>query len=254
MIPVGLQAPVLSTLNGIAHGFFTRQGGVSRGLYASLNCGFGSRDDAERVVENRSRVAAALDVPSDGLLTCHQVHSASAVAVETVWNRGSAPHADALVTDRPGVALGILTADCVPILFADPEARVIGAAHAGWKGARAGIAEAAVEAMVGLGANATRICAAVGPSIRQPSYEVGPDLAAQFAGAERFFQPVPSSDRLLFDLPGYVRERLVRIGLRSIEDLELDTRADPDRFFSFRRATLGGEADYGRQISAIALS
>jgi YfiH family protein len=252
MTPLHLQSPILSGLDGITHGFFTRQGGVSKGLYASLNCGFGSQDEMERVRENRSRVASTLN--ADNLLTCHQIHSRNAVTVEAPWNREAAPHADALVTDRPGIALGVLSADCVPVLLADPEARIIGAAHAGWKGARGGIVEAAIETMVRLGADTARIRAAIGPAIRQPSYEVGPDLAAQFPDAQRFFQPVPNSDRLLFDLPGYLRARLDLIGLAAIDDLNLDTRSDPDRFFSFRRATLTGETDYGRQISAIALS
>jgi len=246
----------LLALPGITHGFFTREGGVSTGLYASLNCGTGSKDARDRVSENRARVSTALGVAADRLATPYQVHGTEAVAVEAAWQPGEGPKADALVTDRPGVALGIGTADCGPILFADADARVIGAAHAGWRGALAGIAEAAVAAMERLGARRERIVAVLGPSISQANYEVGPELVARFTAADpandRFFAPAPRDGHALFDLPGYTIARLKAAGV-SAANMDLCTYAEPDRFYSYRRATHLGEPDYGRLLSAIVL-
>ena len=250
-----LQHPTL-TLPGIAHGFFTRDGGVSEGIYASLNCGIGSNDERARVMENRARVTAALGVAADRLATPYQVHGAAAAIVETAWAPGRGPKADAVVTDRPGVALGIGTADCGPILLADPAARVIGAAHAGWRGALAGVAEAAIAAMESIGARRRRIVAVLGPSISQANYEVGPELTARFTEADpanaRYFVPSSRSGHALFDLPGYTVARLAAAGVTAA-NMDICTYAESARFFSYRRTTHRGEPDYGRQISAIVL-
>ena len=247
----------LAGLGRIRHGFFTREGGVSEGLYGSLNCGFGSGDLPERVAENRARAMAALGLPATALIGVHQVHSPTVVAVETPWPRNANPPADGLVTDRPGIALGILTADCVPVLLADLERGVIGAAHAGWKGALGGVIEATVTAMVRLGAQVPALHAAIGPAISGASYEVGPEFPGRFTGQDpdntRFFQPSPRAGHFRFDLPAYVEDRLRRLGCGSVERSTLDTLAEERRFFSYRRATLRGEADYGRGLSAIAL-
>jgi polyphenol oxidase len=241
---------------GVRHGFFTRAGGVSSGLYASLNVGGGSRDDRANVVENRARAMAALDLPGAALVTAYQVHSATAIAVGGPWP-GEPPRADGLATDRPGVALGILTADCAPILFVDGDARVIGAAHAGWRGALTGIAEATITAMETLGASRGHIRAAVGPCIGPASYEVGSEFPAPFiagdASAQRFFRPAARAGHLMFDLPGYVAHRLTAIGVGRVEALGVDTCSDAERFFSYRRTTLRKESDYGRGLSAIAI-
>jgi polyphenol oxidase len=244
-------------LPGIRHGFFTREGGVSAGLYASLNGGLGSHDDAANVAENRARMAAALDVEPHCLLTAHQIHSPDVLVAEKTFQPNARPRADAIVTCTPGLAVGVTSADCGPILLADAEARVIGAAHAGWRGALAGVAEATVAAMERLGAERRRLRAALGPMIRQDHYEVGPDLMARFAAEDeesaRFFRPAPREGHALFDLPGYIAERLTRAGIRQIEDLGLCTYADAGRFFSYRRSTHRAEADYGRHINAIVL-
>ncbi len=244
-------------LPGIRHGFFTREGGVSTGLYASLNCGIGSADERARVLENRARVTAALGVGADRLATPYQVHGTDAVIVEAVWAPGEGPKADAVVTNRPGVALGIGTADCGPILMADPVARVIGAAHAGWRGAIDGIAEAAIEAMVMLGARRERMVAVLGPSISQANYEVGPELVARFthdnADNARYFVPSERPRHALFDLPAYTVGRLKAAGIAAV-DMGRCTYAEPDRFYSYRRATHLGEPDYGRLMSAIVLT
>lgn len=242
---------------GVRHGFFTRQGGVSEGIFASLNCSFGSGDDTERVARNRRQAMARLGCEAERLVTCYQIHSAGAVAVETPWDRADAPRADAMATRRKGVVLGILTADCVPVLLADKEAGVIGAAHAGWRGALTGVLEAAIAAMVGLGAAAGRIEAGIGPAIAQTSYEVGPEFPVPFlaenpANAE-FFIPSPRSGHFLFDLPAYVENRLAQAGLRLVLRAPHDTAAEEERFFSYRRACLRGEPDYGRGLSAIVL-
>ncbi len=247
----------LLALSGIRHGFFTRSGGVSEGLYASLNCGVGSQDDQARVMENRARVTATLGIAADRLATPYQVHGTDAVVVETVWAPGQGPKADAVVTQRPGVALGVGTADCGPILLAEPHARVIAAAHAGWRGALAGIAEAAIAAMETLGARRERIVAVLGPSISQANYEVGPELVARFTAADpangRFFVPSGRDGHALFDLPGYTVARLAAAGVTAA-NMDLCTYAEADRFYSYRRATHRREADYGRLISAIVLS
>jgi polyphenol oxidase len=245
-------------LDGIRHAFFTRQGGVSSGLYASLNGGIGSRDSFAHVADNRARMAAALAVAPSHLLTAHQVHSPQVVIAETPWTVENRPRADAIVTRARALAVGVTTADCGPILLAEPRAGVIGAAHAGWRGALAGVAEATVEAMERLGAERAQIRAALGPMIRQPNYEVGADLIARFDAEDpdhaRFFVPAARSGHALFDLAGYIVARLKRAGIRHVEDLDLCTYADPTRFFSFRRATHRAEADYGRHVNAIALA
>jgi len=243
---------------GLRHAFFTRAGGVGEGLYASLNCGFGSADSAEVVEANRARAMALLGLPAAALVTVHQIHSPEVVVAETAWPRERNPEADALVTKVPGLCLGILTADCVPVLFADAEAQVIGAAHAGWKGALGGVLEATVEAMTGLGAARHRIHAAIGPAIQQASYEVGPEFPGRFAERDpasgRFFKPSQRDGHFMFDLPGFAEHRLEALGLAAVENSRLDTCADADRFFSYRRATLKGEPDYGRLLAAIALA
>jgi YfiH family protein len=251
-----LQARSLSALPGIRHGFFTRQGGVSEGIYAGLNGGVGSRDNPAHVAENRARMAAALSVSRDRFLTAYQVHSPDVLVAEKPWPDDARPRADAIVTREPGLAIGISTADCGPVLFADPDARVVGGAHAGWRGALGGVLEATIAAMEKLGAARERIVAAAGPMIRQPNYEVGPELAEKFLAADpdnsRFFAP-GRPGHSMFDLPGYIVARLARAGLKQIEDLAFCTYADPERFFSYRRATHRAEADYGRHINAIAL-
>jgi polyphenol oxidase len=245
-------------LAGIRHAFFTRQGGVSGGHYASLNGGIGSNDNAAHVAENRARMAAAVGVASDRFLTALQVHSPHVVVAETPWPLQARPRADAIVTRVPALAIGVTTADCGPILLADPEQRVIGAAHAGWRGALSGVVEATVAAMEQLGAVRSQIRAALGPMIRQHSYEVGSDLidrfAAEDAGSGQFFRPAARAGHALFDLGGYVASRLGRAGVGHIEDLRLCTYADPAQFFSYRRATHHREADYGRHVNAIALT
>ena len=256
--------PIRHTLlNGLAegrihHGFFGRLGGVSTGVYASLNCGLGSRDEAALVRENRLRALTALGVPNAPLLTPYQVHSPRALVVREPWPDGAkSPDADALATDVPGLAIGVLAADCVPALLADAEARVIGAAHAGWKGAIGGVLEGVVDAMTSLGAKPTRIVAVLGPSIAAASYEVGPEFPAPFLARDPawadLFQPAPRAGHLLFDLPTYCLRRLRALGLRAAEASGYDTFAAHDRFFSYRRTCHAGEKDYGRNLSAILL-
>jgi len=242
-----------AALDGVAHGFLGRRGGVSAGLVAGLNTGTGSQDDPAAIAENRRRAVAAVQ-PGASLVTVFQVHSADAVTVEAPF--AERPHADALATDQPGLALGILTADCAPVLLADREAGVIGAAHAGWKGAFAGVTDSTLAAMERLGARRERIAAAIGPCIARASYEVDDGFLARFAAAdpdhERFFTPGRPGHHQ-FDLEAYVAWRLAAAGLRRIEMLGLDTYGDAERFFSYRRATHRGEPDYGRQISLISL-
>jgi len=244
-------------LTGIRHAFFTRAGGVSDGLYASLNGGVGSRDAADKVAENRARMAAALGVEPHRFLTAYQIHSPNVVVAEAAWTGETRPHADAIVTRMRALAIGVTTADCGPILFADPQAGVIGAAHAGWRGALTGVVEATVEAMERLGARRGEIRAAIGPMIRQSNYEVGADLMSRFAAEDRasnrFFSAAQRDGHALFDLAGYVAERLARAGVGRIEDIGPCTYADPERFFSYRRTTHSAEADYGRHVNAIAL-
>jgi hypothetical protein len=245
-------------LTGIRHAFFTRSGGVSGGLYASLNGGTGSKDDAAHVAENRARMAAALGVEPRRFLTLYQIHSPNVVVAEAPWTADERPRADAIVTRMRALAIGVTTADCGPVLFADPQAGVIGAAHAGWRGALGGVVEATVEAMERLGAARDHIRAAIGPMIRQSNYEVGSDLIARFAAEDRassrFFAPASRDGHALFDLSGYVAARLARAGVTQVEDLDLCTYADPDRFFSYRRTTHRAEPDYGRHVNAIALT
>lgn len=243
-------------LAGVAHGFLGRRGGVSTGILAGLNVGTGSKDDRNSIAENRRRAIAAL-MPGAELATVYQVHSADARYVAKPWPNEERPKADAMVTDQPGLLLGILTADCAPILFADAEAGVVGAAHAGWRGALAGVTDSAIAAMEEIGASRSRITAAIGPCIALPNYEVDEAFHQRFADADpandRFFITT-ASGKLHFDLPAYVRHRLLGAGIVEVETIHLDTYANADRFFSYRRATHLGEADYGRQISLIGLA
>ncbi len=242
-------------LAGVAHGFFGRRGGVSTGALAGLNCGPGSGDDLDAIAENRERIVAAA-MPGAQLVTVYQIHSSDCVTVAGPWEDADRPEADALVTDRPGLLLGILTADCAPVLLADREARVVGAAHAGWKGAIAGVTDRTIEAMIALGARAERIHAAIGPCISQTSYEVDEAFRLRFIQADPAnagFFAAGRSGHWQFDLEGYVAGRLEAAKIARVEKLGLDTYAEPLRFFSFRRATHRGEPSYGRQISVIGL-
>ncbi|UMY18041.1 peptidoglycan editing factor PgeF [Methylobacterium organophilum] len=252
-----IEAPELSSHSAIRHAFFTRQGGVSEGLYASLNGGIGSRDAPERVTENRARMCAQLGLPAANLVSLYQVHSADVVTVEAPFPLDGRPKADGMVSRVPGIVLGIATADCGPLLFADPEGRVVGAAHAGWKGALGGVIEATVAAMVALGARRERIVAVLGPTIAQASYEVGVEFVERFRaeapGSERFFVD-GRPGHAQFDLPGFILARLQQAGVAEAVSLGLCTYADPERFYSYRRATHRAESDYGRLISAIALT
>jgi YfiH family protein len=237
----------------VAHGFFGRAGGVSTGVYASLNCGPGSRDDAAAVAENRTRAVNAL-APGARLVSLAQIHSAHVHAIDQNWDFTTRPDGDGMVTAMPGVMLGILTADCAPVLFADVEAGVIGAAHAGWKGAVAGVLENTLAAMERLGARTGHIAAAIGPAISQANYEVGADLRARFAQADSgFFVPSGRPGHFRFDLPGYVAQRLKRAGIGAVRNLGLCTYPIQNGFFSYRRTTHLSEPDYGREISAIVL-
>jgi polyphenol oxidase len=252
-----VQAGILAAQGRLRHAFFTREGGVSEGPFASLNCGFSSGDEAALVEANRARAMHRLGLPPERLCTARQVHGTKVLVVHEPCPSKPSLEADALVTDRTGLALGVLSADCAPVLLADPDARVIGATHAGWRGALAGVAEATVDAMVELGALRGRIVAAVGPCIAQPSYEVGPEVLDQFAAADPesagHFEPVPGSDRLLFDLKTHVCRRLMRAGVVAFEALPQDTAADETRFFSHRRTRQSGGERFGLLLSAIAL-
>jgi YfiH family protein len=245
------QARSLAVLEAVRHGFFGRKGGVSQGLYATLNAGPGSRDDAAAVAENRARIARTLG--ADDLLSLHQVHSARAVRVDGPW-LGVRPEADALVTTTPRLALTALSADCAPVLLADPAARVIGAAHAGWRGALGGVLEACVAEMARAGAEPSRIVAAIGPCIHQASYEVGPDFRAAFAAEDQDYFLPGAGDRLMFDLPGYCAARLACVGVARIETLPRDTYALREDYHSHRRNVHDGLADYGRNCAAIMLA
>ncbi|MGJ3647970.1 peptidoglycan editing factor PgeF [Sphingomonas sp. GlSt437] len=242
-------------LAGVRHGFLGRRGGVSTGVHAGLNVGTGSADEAAAIEENRTRAVEAV-APGAALATVHQLHSADAVTIVTPYEHLLRPRADAMVTARPDIALGILTADCAPVLLADTQAGIVGAAHAGWKGALGGITDATVHAMEALGAERSRIVAAIGPCIARASYEVDDAFLHRFAEAdpanERFFAPGRPGHHQ-FDLEAYVAHRLAAAGIGKVEALGLDTYADEDRFFSYRRATHRGESDYGRQIALIAL-
>jgi YfiH family protein len=247
-----IEAILSDALAGFPHGFMTRRGGVSAGLVEGLNCGFGAEDDPAAVRENRRRAVEAV-LPGATLVSVHQVHSPHVVTVDAPWPDDARPKADALVTDRPGLLLGILTADCAPVLFAESDAGVVGAAHAGWRGAHGGVIEATIAAMEVLGARREKIAAAVGPCIAQASYEVGADFRTRFTDEDnRFFDP-GAPGHWQFDLPGYVAARLVESRVGEVEVLARDTYADPARFYSFRRATHCGEPTYGRQLSLIGL-
>tara|TARA_R110002110_G_scaffold376568_2_gene586782 strand:+ start:292560 stop:293339 length:780 start_codon:yes stop_codon:yes gene_type:complete len=245
----------LGQIPDVRHRFLSRAGGVSVGIYAGLNCGLGSDDDRTHVIENRARAARAVGANDDQLRTLYQVHSAAVVDAEAM-DPGDPPQADALVCSRPGMAIGVLAADCAPVLFADPQARIIAAAHAGWRGALDGVVEATVAEMEARGAERTRITAAVGPCIGPASYEVGPEFPdpflAQDATNETFFTPRPGSDRLLFDLPGYVQSQLARAGIDARTATGHDTYSD-ENFFSYRRSCHRHEPDYGRNLSLIIL-
>lgn len=248
----------LLDLPQINHGFFTREGGVSAGVFASLNCSASSGDDPDKVAENRRRVAAQLGVGAERLTLCHQVHSPDVVVVEKPWPTAERPKADALVTKAKGLAIGILTADCAPVLFADAEAGIVAAAHAGWRGAVGGVLEATIAAMRREGAALGRIKAAIGPCIGANSYEVGPEFPAPFLAQDpahaRFFRPAVRERHFLFDLGGYVRARLAAAGVTAIEATGGDTAAEAARFFSWRRTSLAGERQFGHEISAICLA
>ncbi|MDN3647015.1 peptidoglycan editing factor PgeF [Pontixanthobacter aestiaquae] len=239
-------------LDGIAHGFLGRQGGVSTGVIAGLNVGFGAEDDDAAVAENRMRAADAVLADAQ-LVSLYQVHSPRAVIVEEPWALDDRPKADALVTKTPGLLLGIVTADCAPVLFADREAGIVGAAHAGWRGAHRGVIEATVEAMTRLGAVAGRICAAIGPCIAQASYEVDDGFRSQFATEDEQFFEAGKAGHHQFDLEAYVAARLAEAGLGTIEPLGLDTYSNAASYYSYRRATHHGEPNYGRQFSLIGL-
>lgn len=256
-LPTPIESHLLNEKAGrrIRHGFFTRQGGVSEGLYAGLNVGIGSDDSRDKVMENRARVAGWFSLPVEKLATVHQVHSPDVFVVDQAY-AGERPQVDAMVTSVPGVALGVLSADCGPILFADGEAGVIGAAHAGWKGALTGVLENTIEAMVTLGAARENITAVLGPSIGPASYEVGPEFVERFLAHdpsyEAFFTPSQKAGHSMFDLPSLTIRRLKEAGVRA-DNLGLDTYPDAERFYSYRRTTHAREPDYGRQISAIAI-
>jgi YfiH family protein len=250
------ESPLLSAIPGLHHAFFSRDGGVSEGIYAGLNGGIGSRDDPAHVTENRRRMADVLRVPSENFLTVFQIHSPDVAVASNPWDTTTRPKADAIVTRTEGLAIGVTAADCGPILFADPAARVIGAAHAGWKGALTGVVEATVEAMEKLGAERANIVAAIGPLIRQPSYEVGNEFVERFVEADAenslYFLPGAREGHAMFDLAGFIRGRLENAGVLMIDDTGIDTYSD-ERFFSYRRSVHRKESDYGRHVHAIVL-
>jgi polyphenol oxidase len=251
-----LTSPLLSAIPGLRHRFFDRDRGVSEGIYASLNGGIGSKDDPGHVAENRKRMATAMGVPPSHLLTVLQIHSPDVAVAEAPWDIASRPRADAIVTRIEGLAIGASAADCGAVLFADPTARVIGAAHAGWKGALSGVLESTIAAMEKLGADRANMVAAIGPLIRQQSYEVGSEFVERFIEADaentRFFIPGSRSGHAMFDLGGFIRMRLEAAGIAMIDDLGIDTYAD-QRFYSYRRSVHRGEPDYGRHVHAIVL-
>jgi hypothetical protein len=253
-----IEAPELSSHATVRHAFFTREGGVSEGLYTSLNGGLGSGDDPARVVENRRRMMQQFAFPEEALVSLYQIHSPEVIAVERPWPRLERPRGDAMVTRVPGVALGVATADCGPVLFADPFGGVVGAAHAGWRGTLAGVLEATIEAMERLGADRSRIVAVLGPTISQAAYEVGPEFVTQFRDADPasdgFFRSGERGGHAFFDLPGYIGARLEAANIGEHETLGHCTYTEENHFFSYRRATHRGEPDYGRLISAIALT
>lgn len=244
------------SVDGVAHGFFGRAGGVSHGIYKSLNTGLGSDDAPAAVAENRARCAETLGVAAGSLLTLYQIHSPEVVVVTETW-KGQGPKADAMVTQTPGIALGVLAADCMPFLFADPEAQIVAAAHAGWRGALAGVLEATIAAMRKLGAKPERIRAGLGPCLRQPNFEVGLDLLEAFTAkhpaSESFFAPGANAEKRQFDLAGFGRWRLAEAGVAGLDDVEICTLGACQGFFSYRASRRAGENDFGRNLSAIAL-
>ena len=251
-----LESPLLSAVPRLRHAFFGRDGGVSTGVYAGLNGGIGSNDDPANVAENRRRMAEQIGVRPQHLVTAYQIHSPDVVVTTAPWDAASRPRADAIVTRAEGLAIGVTAADCGPILLVDPSARVIGAAHAGWKGALTGIVESTVTTMEKLGADRSSIVAAIGPLIRQHSYEVGDEFVERFIGSDAenalFFLPAPRDGHALFDLAGFIRKRLENAGVAVIDDIGIDTYSD-ERFFSYRRSVHRNEPDYGRHVHAIAL-
>lgn len=254
-----LRSSRLADVRGVVHGFFGRQGGVSEGIYASLNCGYGSNDNPARVRENRTRAGAELGTSEDRLLTVYQIHSAEAVVVTQPWMHADAPKADAMATNVKGLALGVLAADCAPVLFADEQAQVIGTAHAGWKGALGGVLESAVKAMETIGAERSRIRAAIGPCISQKAYEVGPEFYDHFLKSDlwsrQYFAPSSRTGHWRFNLPVYIAIRLIKMGVADAEPmLDVCTYENTEDYFSYRRTTHRGEPDYGRNLSAIMLA
>ena len=256
--PAHLQSEALASVSSVAHGFFTRHGGVSTGIFASLNCGFGSSDETQNVAENRARISRALQVEPERLATVHQVHGTNVHIIGEPGGKIQPERADAVATNVPGYALSVLTADCAPILLADPDASVVAAAHAGWRGALDGIVAATVSAMSDLGASPNGTIASIGPCIGSATYEVGPEFPIPFVERDpenrRFFQNAPRPDHFIFDLPGFVAATLDTAGVGIVEHVSGDTLSEEDRFFSYRRACHKGETDYGRQLSAIALN
>ena len=252
-----LGSTLLAAVPDLHHAFFTREGGVSTGLYASLNGGLGSSDDPAHVIENRRRMAQHLDVAPSHFLTAFQIHSPDVAIATQPWDNASRPRVDAMVTKTPGLAIGVTAADCGPVLFVDPKTRVIGAAHAGWKGAFGGVLENTIREMEKLGAGRGDIIAAVGPLIRQSSYEVGAEFVTRFTQADslnaKFFAPPSRADHAMFDLAGYIKHRLEQADILMIDDLQIDTYAD-ERFYSYRRSVHRKEPDYGRNIHAIVLT
>lgn len=253
-----IEAPELSSFPNVRHAFFTRQGGVSQGIYASLNGGLGSGDDQAHVHENRKRMATQFGLEPENFVSLHQIHSATIVTATEPWTRENRPRADGVVTRTPHLGLAILTADCGPVLFADHAAGVIGACHAGWGGALGGVLEATIDAMVAQGAEREAIVAVLGPTIGPGAYEVGPEFKDRFLAADaanaRHFAPSARDGHAMFDLPGYVVTRLEATGIGEVANVGLCTYGDEERFFSYRRTTHRGEPDYGRQISAITLT
>jgi purine-nucleoside/S-methyl-5'-thioadenosine phosphorylase / adenosine deaminase len=251
-----LASTLLAAVPGLRHGFFSREGGVSGGIYAGLNGGIGSRDDQDHVAENRRRMAAAMGVQPSHFLTAYQIHSPDVAVAETPWDAASRPRVDAIVTRVEGLAIGVTAADCGPVLLVDPLARVIGAAHAGWKGALSGVLESTIDAMEKLGAGRADMVAAIGPLIRKPSYEVGQEFVERFLESDaenaRFFIASSRSGHAMFDLGGFIRMRLEHAGIALIDDIGIDTYAD-ERFYSYRRSVHRGEPDFGRHVHAIAL-
>lgn len=252
-IPQAFQSQNLSQLSHIAHGFFGREGGVSQGLYASLNTGYGSNDKGAAVTQNRNLCLEALGQENSALLTVNQVHGNHVISVTSPWQRENTPRADALVTKQSGIMLGVLTADCAPILLADPRQNIVGAVHSGWRGTQLGIAVETIKAMEKLGADRREIVATIGPCIHQKSYEVDQPFLAHFADAPNFFRPAIMAGRYLFDLPGYICNQLEKAGIGAIDTLPLDSYQHDGKFFSYRRSRHDKEADYGRQIAIIGL-